>query len=142
MTQTITPYLCVADASAALDWYRRYFKASVSNVIGWNGRVGHAEVEFSGAVFYLSDEAREMGVHAPTSPEGGTTTNVVLVAAVDELVARPSPAGPRWSDRSKRPTATATPGSPIRSVIAGTSEPRSWIATRRLDADDRASRTT
>jgi uncharacterized glyoxalase superfamily protein PhnB len=88
MTQTITPYLCVADAAAALDWYRTHFGATVGNVIPWEGRVGHAEVEFGGAVFFLSDEAPALGVHAPTSPDGGATTNVVLVAAVDEFVAR------------------------------------------------------
>ena len=37
MTQTITPYLCVQDASAALDWYRQYFRATVGNVIVQRG---------------------------------------------------------------------------------------------------------
>lgn len=89
MTQTITPYLCVHDAPAALDWYRTHFRASVSNVIEWEGRIGHAELEFGGAVFYLSDEAHELGVYAPPSlGEGSSASFVVLVAAVDEFIER------------------------------------------------------
>ena len=65
MNQVITPYICVHDAAAALDWYREYFGADVSNVIPWEGRVGHAELDVAGAVFYLSDEAPQLGVVAP-----------------------------------------------------------------------------
>jgi uncharacterized glyoxalase superfamily protein PhnB len=89
MQQTVTPYLCVRDAPGALDWYRTWFGATVSNVIDWNGRVGHAELEFGGAIFYLSDEAPELGVVAPPSlGEGSSASAVVLVAAVDQFVDR------------------------------------------------------
>lgn len=86
-TQTITPYLCVADATAALDWYRANFRATVSNIIPWEGRIGHSELEFGGAVFYLSDEAPALGVIAPANGGWGATC-VVLVADVDAFVAR------------------------------------------------------
>jgi uncharacterized glyoxalase superfamily protein PhnB len=87
--QTITPYLCVADAPAALEWYRTYFGATVDNVIEWEGRIGHAELEFGGAEFYLSDEAPSLGVLAPTSLGAGNSSSyVVRVAAVDQFVAR------------------------------------------------------
>ena len=89
MTQTITPYLCVQDASAALDWYRQYFRATVGNVIDWDGKVGHAELDIAGATFYLSDEAPTFGVLAPPSlGEGSSSSFVVLVAAVDEFIDR------------------------------------------------------
>jgi len=89
MPQVITPYLCVHDAPAALDWYRAYFGATVSNVIEWEGNVGHAELEFGGAVFYLSDEAPSLGVLAPpTLGAGSSTSFVVLVADVDQFVDR------------------------------------------------------
>lgn len=88
MTQTITPYLCVHDAAAALEWYREYFAATVSNVIPWEGRIGHAEVEFGGAVFYLSDEAPALGVLSPQSLGGAAASTVVLVADVDGFVER------------------------------------------------------
>jgi uncharacterized glyoxalase superfamily protein PhnB len=89
MTQTITPYLCVRDAPAALDWYRQHFQARVRHVIEWEGRIGHAEVEFGGAVFYLCDEAPELDVLAPPSIGSGSSSSfVVLVAAVDAFVER------------------------------------------------------
>lgn len=89
MAQVITPYVCVHDATAALDWYREFFAANVSNVIPWEGRVGHAEVDVSGAVFYLSDEAPSLGVVAPTRDGSRTSVSIVIqVAAVEQFVER------------------------------------------------------
>ena len=89
MSQVITPYLCVHDANAAIEWYRQHFGASVSNVIPWEGRVGHAEIDVAGAVFYLSDEAPSLGVHAPEHDGSRTSVSIVLqVAAVEHFVAR------------------------------------------------------
>lgn len=89
MTQVITPYLCVRDAPGALDWYRTHFGAVVRNVIEWEGRIGHAELDVAGAVFYLSDEAPQLGVHAPPSLGDGSSVSVVLeVAVVENFVER------------------------------------------------------
>lgn len=88
-TQAITPYLCVHDAPAAIEWYREYFGATVTNVIPWEGRIGHAEVDVAGAVFYLSDESHDLGVHAPVRDGSHTSVSIVLqVAVVDEFVER------------------------------------------------------
>lgn len=89
MTQAITPYICVHDANAALDWYREYFGADVSNVIPWDGRVGHAELDIAGAGFYLSDEAPQLGVVAPKRDGSRSSISIVIqVAAVEEFVER------------------------------------------------------
>ena len=89
MAQVITPYICVHDANAALDWYRDYFGAAISNVIPWEGRVGHAELDVAGAVFYLSDEAPQLGVAAPTRDGSRTSVSIVVqVAAVEQFVER------------------------------------------------------
>ncbi len=89
VNQVITPYVCVHDANAALDWYRDHFGASVSNVIPWEGSVGHAELDVSGAVFYLSDEAPQLGVVAPTRDGSRSSVSIVLqVAAVEQFVDR------------------------------------------------------
>lgn len=94
MTQVITPYLCVRDANAALDWYREFFGANVANVIPWEGRVGHAELDVAGAVFYLSDEAPQLGVAAPDLDGSRTSVSVVIqVAAVEQFVARAASGG-------------------------------------------------
>jgi uncharacterized glyoxalase superfamily protein PhnB len=87
--QTITPYLTVRDGRAALDWYRTHFGAIVSNVMEMDGRIGHSEVEFGGAVFYLADEFPEINVLAPpTIGSGHSHSMVVRVADVDGVVAR------------------------------------------------------
>jgi uncharacterized glyoxalase superfamily protein PhnB len=94
MTQVITPYLCVHDADAALDWYREFFGATVRNVIPWEGRVGHAEVDVAGAVFYLSDEAPALGVVAPARDGSVNSVSVVIqVAVVEEFVDRATRGG-------------------------------------------------
>ena len=100
--QTITPYVCVGDARSALDWYRTHFGAAVSNVIDTDGKVGHAEIEFGGAVFYLSDEFAEIGVLAPaTIGAGHSHAMVVRVADVDGIVARCVDGGAVASDISE-----------------------------------------
>jgi len=94
MTQVITPYICVHDANAALDWYREFFGANVANVIPWEGRVGHAELDVAGAVFYLSDEAPQLGVAAPTRDGSHTSVSIVIqVAAVEQFVERATSGG-------------------------------------------------
>jgi uncharacterized glyoxalase superfamily protein PhnB len=92
MTQVITPYLCVRDAAAALEWYRTYFAADVSGIVEWEGKIGHAEVDVSGAVFYLSDEAPQLGVVAPDGTSASVSI-VIQVAAVEEFVARAEQGG-------------------------------------------------
>ncbi len=89
MSQTITPYLCVTDARGAIEWYRNNFRASLVSLIDWEGIVGHAELEFGGATFYLSDEAPKLEVLAPrTIGRGSSVSFVVSVADVDGFVAR------------------------------------------------------
>jgi uncharacterized glyoxalase superfamily protein PhnB len=85
---TITPYICVADAAAALAWYADAFGA-VEHVryVGDDGRVGHAEITIDGARVMLSDEHREIGVVAPTGP-GHDVALHLNVADVDSMFAR------------------------------------------------------
>ena len=94
MSQVITPYICVHDAQAAIEWYREYFGATVDNVIPWDGRIGHAEVDVAGAVFYLSDEAVDLGVVAPERDGSRSSVSIVIqVAAVDQFVERATSGG-------------------------------------------------
>jgi uncharacterized glyoxalase superfamily protein PhnB len=89
MPRVITPYLAVHDANAAIEWYSTHFGATFSNIIPWEGRVGHAEGNISGAVFYLSDEAHELGVYAPERDGSRSSVSIVLqVAAVEQFVER------------------------------------------------------
>ncbi len=63
-------------------------------MIELEGRIGHSELEFGGAVFYLSNEAPNLGVVAPTTLGVGSSTSfVVRVAAVDQFIERAQEGG-------------------------------------------------
>ena len=76
---TITPYLTVADARAALGFYRRAFGAEPHGEVHEmdDGRLGHAELAIGDGLVYLADEFPEMDLLAPAT-RGFTTVAVVL----------------------------------------------------------------
>jgi PhnB protein len=60
--------LCVKDAPAMIDFYKRAFGATeVSRLVGPDGRVGHAEIRVGNGVIMLADEHPEMGIVSPNS---------------------------------------------------------------------------
>ena len=70
---TATPYLCVHDAVAAIDFYVAAFGAVETIRIPQpapDTRVGHAEVDVGGARIMLSDEFPELGVLSPRTLGG------------------------------------------------------------------------
>jgi uncharacterized glyoxalase superfamily protein PhnB len=81
---TLSPYLAVADARAAVAWYVEVFGGVAGETVEMpDGRLGHAEVRIGDATLMLADEFPEMNLLAPTS-RGGTTVSVVVdVADVD-----------------------------------------------------------
>ncbi|MBK5223294.1 MAG: VOC family protein [Acidimicrobiia bacterium] len=91
---TTTPYLCVHDGAAAIDWYVAAFGGvEQMRVVGDDGRLGHAEITVDGARFMLSDEYVERGVVSPRTL-GGTATAIHLsVVDVDATFARAVAAG-------------------------------------------------
>lgn len=90
-TPTITPYLCVAPAAAAIDWYVAVLGA-VEQVryTGDDGRIGHAELTIGPARFMLSDEYPEVGggVVSPATLGGTSMSMHVVVGDVDAVYAR------------------------------------------------------
>jgi len=90
-TSTLTPYICVSDGVAAIDWYVAVLGA-VEQVryTGDDGRIGHAELAVGGARLMLSSEYPEMGVSvvSPTTL-GGTPFSLHLeVPDVDAVFER------------------------------------------------------
>ena len=62
------PYLAVANAAAALDFYKRAFGAvELMRMAGPDGRVGHAEIKIGNAMIMLADEHPEIDFHSPKS---------------------------------------------------------------------------
>jgi len=78
MQNTVTPYLCVDGAAAAIDFYVDAFGAVEHHrMVGDDGRIGHAEIVIGNSRIMLADEYPEAGVLAPTT-RGGTSTNFTL----------------------------------------------------------------
>lgn len=77
-TKALTPYLAVAGAAEAIDFYRAAFGAiETTRFVGDDGRIGHAELTIGTAKVILADEFPEMDLLGPTS-RGGTTVSLHL----------------------------------------------------------------
>lgn len=72
------PYLAVADARRALQWYTDALGAVVVGdpIVMDDGRIGHAELAVGGGVLYLADEFPELGLRAPA--DGVVSVSLML----------------------------------------------------------------
>lgn len=91
----LTPYLCVDDARAAVDWYVDVLGAVVTYepIVMSDGRVGHVELAVDGAGWMMSEEFPEHGVAAPDPTRGAAVSLHLTVADVDALCERVVAAG-------------------------------------------------
>lgn len=89
-TPALTPYLAVADARAAVDWYVDILGAREVGepIVMPDGRIGHAELQIAGARLFLSDEHPEIGVAAPAPGAGIAVSLHLEVPDVDAAAAR------------------------------------------------------
>lgn len=92
---SLTPYLAVADARAALAFYAEAFGAVLREepYVEQGGRIGHAEVSVGGAVLMLADEFPEMGLVGPLVRGGVSASMHLAVPDVDAVVASAVAAG-------------------------------------------------
>jgi PhnB protein len=82
----LTPYLCVDDAAAAIDFYTKVFGATERmRMPGPDGKIGHAELQLGNAMIMLADEHPEMGVRGPKSIGGTPVTLSLYVEDVDAV---------------------------------------------------------
>ncbi len=92
---TITPYLAVSDARAAMAWYENIFGATVATepIVMPDGRVGHVELRIGDAIIMMADEFADIDALGPTSRGGTTVSFVISVPDVDTVYARAVAAG-------------------------------------------------
>lgn len=90
------PYLAVADARAAIDWYVDALGATPAGepIVMDDGRIGHAELTLAGGVLYLADEVPEMGLKAPAA-EHVSVSMMLQVADTDAALRRAHDHGAR-----------------------------------------------
>jgi PhnB protein len=78
---SITPYLVVKGAAAAIDFYKAAFGATeLLRMPQSDGRVGHAELRIGDSVIMLADEFPEMKIVGPKTL-GGTPVGILLHVA-------------------------------------------------------------
>jgi len=89
-----TPYLCIKDASRAIEFYKKAFGArETMRMTQPDGRIGHAEIRIGRAPVMLADEFPEIDFRSPQTL-GGTPVNIlVYVENVDGLAAQAQAAG-------------------------------------------------
>jgi PhnB protein len=95
LVSELTPYICVADARAAVEWYVDVLGAEVTYapIEMPDGRIGHVELAVNGAGWMMSDEFAEANV-APPDPDRGSAVSLHLtVDDVDALAVRVEAAG-------------------------------------------------
>lgn len=86
---TVTPYLAVDDASAAIEYYKKAFGAKERvRMDAPGGKIGHAEIEIGDSLVMLSDPLPQATTRPPAEL-GGTSASVFLyVEDVDTVVRR------------------------------------------------------
>jgi PhnB protein len=81
---SVTPYLIVKNAAAALDFYKKAFGATeLMRLADPSGKVGHAEIKIGDSTIMLADEFPEMGILAPQVPRSAGVSILLYVEDVD-----------------------------------------------------------
>ncbi|MGA9883329.1 MAG: VOC family protein [Candidatus Acidiferrales bacterium] len=89
-----TPYLSVRGAADAIEFYKKAFGAEeVLRLMQPDGRIGHAEIDISGAKIFLADEFPEIGFRSPESLGGSPVQISLQVEDVDRMARRAIEAG-------------------------------------------------
>jgi PhnB protein len=91
---TVTPYLAVDDAAAAIEYYKSAFGAKERvRMDAPGGLIGHAELEIGDSVVMLSDPLPQFATRPPKEL-GGTSVSIHLyVEDVDAVVKEAVDAG-------------------------------------------------
>ena len=83
---SITPYLVIKGAAAAIDFYKKAFGAvEVMRMPQPDGRVGHAELKFGDSFVMMADEFPEMKVVSPKTLGNSPVGILLYVDDVDAV---------------------------------------------------------
>jgi PhnB protein len=85
----LTPYICVSDSRAAIDWYGEVFQATMNGkpYVMDDGRIGHAELSIGDALLMMADPFPEVDVEPPNPSIGSPVSLHLEVADCDAVAA-------------------------------------------------------
>ena len=82
---SVTPYLVIQGASAAIDYYKKVFGATERmRMDAPGGMIGHAELAIGDSTIMLADEFPGMGFRGPKAFGGSPVSLTLYVPNVDE----------------------------------------------------------
>lgn len=91
---SVTPYLIVTNAEAAIAFYAQAFGATeVMRLDGPQGKLWHAEIQIGNSRVMLADEFPDMGFNSPLTLGGAGVSLLVFVDQVDVVFAQALAAG-------------------------------------------------
>ena len=81
---TVTPYLIIRNAAAALEFYKQAFNAEELFRLEMPGdKIGHAEMKIGDSIVMLADEVPERDLLSPESLGGSAVNLMIYVEDVD-----------------------------------------------------------
>lgn len=91
---TVTPYLYLRNAAAALDFYKKAFGAKeVVRLPGPGGKIMHAEIQIGNSMIMMADEHPEIGAKSPDTLGGASCGLALYVEDADALFKQALAAG-------------------------------------------------
>jgi len=91
---SVTPYLSLRNAKAAIDFYARAFGAELVLKLDMpDGSIAHAEIRIGDSILMMSEEHADWGNLSPVALGGSPVQMMIYVADVDAAFARALAAG-------------------------------------------------
>jgi PhnB protein len=91
---SVTPYLCIKGAAAAIEFYKKAFGAKeLVRMPAHGDKIGHAEIQIGDSHVMLADEFPEMGFLSPLSVGGSPMMMHLYVEDVDSTANKAVAAG-------------------------------------------------
>jgi PhnB protein len=85
---SLTPYIVVSDAAAAIAFYSDVFGAYERlRFAEPSGKIGHAELQLGDSVLMIADEYPDMGIDGPVKIGGTPVSLMLYVGDVDATLA-------------------------------------------------------
>lgn len=83
---SVTPYLSIKGAAAAIDFYKKVFGATeLFRMPGPEGKIGHAEIKIGNSPIMLADEYPDMEFLSPNTLGGTPIGLMIYVDDVDTM---------------------------------------------------------